>query len=325
MYVAISSDIDTLESIYQGRGCKRAGGYTYAEFDEGLERFARFLEPFRAKATLFVVGRDLQRPASRAIVRDLDAAGYEVANHTQTHAQGFRFLSTADQESEVAAMEEQCASLLGKRPVGFRSPGWNIGDAGAMLLKRRGYLYDSSVFPTVLAPLLKVLHWQAGWSRPAADRTTLGQRGYMWAPRLPYTSRRDALGRRGKDGIIELPVTVTPHLRIPVFATWLLATGLTHFRNCLRSVRAVDGWMQFQFHLSDFVDYQRDEYSGQVPDDAAGVYVPRALRMPLAQKVELFRRAMDLMAEAARFETLRDTATRVHTLHHGGEWEAQRG
>ena len=307
---SISSDIDTLESIYQGRGLTRPGGYSYAEFEAGLTEFHRVLEPFKAQATLFMVGRDLARESARPIVRAMHDAGHEIANHTMTHAQGFRLLSHEEQTREVAGMEEACVATIGQRPVGFRSPGWNIDDRGADLLRARGYLYDSSVFPTSLMPLLKAMHWRSTWSRERRDRTTMGRLSYVRAPRLPYRSRRGALGHRGSDGIFELPVTVTPVLRLPFFATWLLATGFGPFHSGLRRLRAEGAWIQFQFHLSDFVEYAVPEFEGQVPHPSSGVYVPQALRTPLADKVDLFRRAIAAIAEHYDFAVMRDVATR---------------
>jgi hypothetical protein len=65
------------------------------------------------------------------------------------------------------------------------------------------------------------------------------------------------------------------------------------------------------FHLSDFVDYTRPEFADQMPSGADGVYVPQALQVPLAQKVDLFRRAMDVLAESCRFSTLEAQARQM--------------
>src|SRR5436190_9435149 len=133
LLAALSSDIDTLESIYKGRGLRQSA-YTHDEFRIGLENFARFLEPFRVKATLFMVGRDLEQPRNADAARAMAAAGYEIANHTHTHAQGFRLLDADAQEHEIASMENACISATGTRPVGFRSPGWNMSDAALPIL-----------------------------------------------------------------------------------------------------------------------------------------------------------------------------------------------
>jgi peptidoglycan-N-acetylglucosamine deacetylase len=308
---AISSDIDTLQSIYGGRGCRRPGGYSHTELAIGLENFARFLERFGIKSTLFMVGQDFKYPHNAGVIRDVAAAGHEIANHTLTHAQGFRLLSAADKESELAGMEDACHAVIGQRPVGFRSPGWNVSDDAIPILKRRGYTYDSSIHPMSLTPLFKFLHWWNTSSRTGGDRTTLGQMNYMLAPLRPYRTAADALARRGADGLVELPLTVVPFVRAPFWATFLLATGYEIFARSYAMLKRLRFPIQYTFHLSDFVDYTTPELAVQVPAVSDGVYVPQALRVPMSVKLPLFERAVALMAEDYTFVTLREWAAEI--------------
>lgn len=304
LQAAITSDIDTLASIYKGKGCRRVGGYTYAELRMGLENFSRFLESYRIKATLFMVGNDFRQEANHGAIRSVASAGHEIANHTLTHAQGFRWLSPEEKAKEITGMERLCHEVTGVRPIGFRSPGWNIGDDAIPILERLGYRYDSSVHPTCLMPVLKFLHWRTHRRASSAERTTLGQWNYMFAPLGPYRASTSGLARRGDSGLVELPLTVVPFLRLPFWATFTLATGFEFFRASYRLLKTTGAAFQYQFHLSDFVDYSHSDLADQVPVDGQGVYVPRALRVPLGAKLTLFRRMMDLMAEDCRFVTL---------------------
>jgi len=306
---AVSCDVDTLASIYKGYGCKRHGGYTYAEFRMGLENLCRFLEPFGIKATLFMVGDDFRQHQNLAHIKAVVAEGHEIANHTFTHTQGFRLLRPTTKEKEIADMEEICMHVIGKRPVGFRSPGWNIADDALPILKRRGYAYDSSIFPSSLNPLLKVMHWHSMRSRSGEDRTTLGNLSYMLAPAQPYRTADSSLGHRGGNGLVEFPITVVPIVRLPFFATFLLATGLNVFRICYRTLKAMRWPIHYQFHLSDFVDYNHPDLDNQVPREN-GVYVPQALREPLQSKWELFTKALEIMVSDYTFTTLEKWAQR---------------
>jgi peptidoglycan-N-acetylglucosamine deacetylase len=301
---AITMDVDTLESIYKGQGCRRSSGYTHAEMRIGLENFSHFLEPYKANATLFMVGNDFRYPENIAPINAMAEAGNEIANHTLTHAQGFRLLSLAEKELELAGMEELCQQKIGCRPVGFRSPGWNIGDDALPILQRRGYLYDSSVFPTFLTPLLKTMHWYTMRSRAGIERTTLGHMKYMFAPVVPYRTSSTSLSERGDGGLIEFPVTVTPFFRLPFFATFLVSTGMGVFNMSLKAIRQLKRPLQFQFHLSDFVDYDHPDLADQVPIDGQGVYIPHALRMPLANKLAMFQQVMNAIAQDYEFNTL---------------------
>ena len=300
---AISVDIDTLASIYKGYGCRRPGGYTYAELRMGLEGLARFLEPYQIRSTLFMVGNDFKDPANRRIIMSMAASGHEIANHTMTHAQGFRLLSPDEKEAEIAGMEEICTKVIGRRPRGFRSPGWNIGDDALPILKRRGYLYDSSVHPTYLMPLLKFLHWRSMSSRNRIERTTMGHWKYMIAPIKPYRTSMRGFASKGSDGIMEFPLTVMPFIRLPFLATFLLATGLKLFKGTYELLKSMAYPIQFQFHLSDFVDYGHPDLVDQVPD-GNGVYVPQALRTSLTEKTKIFQKAMAIISEGYTFNTL---------------------
>jgi len=308
---AISSDIDTLYSIYGGRGCRRPGGYTGAEVRIGLENFSRFLEPFGVKATLFMVGYDFNQMPNHGAIRAVAAAGHEIANHTATHAQGFRMLSPAQKEAEISGMEDACHALIGRRPVGFRSPGWNVSDDAIEILERRGYLYDSSVHPLSLMPVFKFLHWWNTSSRTGGDRTTLGQMNYMLAPLKPYRTSADSFARRGAGGVVELPLTVVPIVRAPFWATFLLATGFDVFKRSYQLLKSLSYPIQYTFHLSDFVDYTHPDLADQVPAPGDGVYVPQALRVPLSKKLPLFQRALETIAADYEFSTLRDWAATV--------------
>jgi hypothetical protein len=254
-----------------------------------------------------MVGNDFKYPANHDAIREVAARGHEIANHTMTHFQGFRFLSPTEKESEIAGMEEICAHVIGQRPCGFRAPGWNIGDDALTILMRRGYLYDSSVHPTSFMPLLKFLHWRTMSSRSRAERTTMGHLKYMFAPIKPYRTDMTSFSQKGSDGIMEFPLTVMPFVRLPFFATFLLATGLNLFKVTFNLMKSMGCPLQFQFHLSDFVDYGHPELVDQVPD-GKGVYVPQALGTSMKEKMSIFQKAMDVIAEGYSFITLEEWA-----------------
>jgi len=310
LFAAISCDIDTLASIYKGQGCRRPGGYTYSEFSMGLENFSRFLEPFGIKSTLFMVGNDFKHKVNHGAIRSMSSQNHEIANHTMTHAQGFRLLSLEEKETEIAGMEDICEQVTGRRPRGFRSPGWNIGDDALLILKRRGYWYDSSVHPPSLMPILKFLHWYSMSSRKGDERTTMGHMRYMFASPKPYRTNMQSLAVKGKDGIIEFPVTVTPLIRLPFFATFLLATGIGVFERSYQALKTFRFPIQFMFHLSDFVDYSHPDLADQVPA-MGGIYVPQALRTSLDQKLTLFRKALDTLAGNYTFSTLAEWSEKM--------------
>ncbi len=308
---AISIDVDTLASIYKGQGLTRPGGYTYVEFRSGMENLARFFEKWNIQTTLFMVGNDFQYAPNLPAIRAAQRGGHEIANHSMTHPQGFRWLSAPEKEREIESMSEICRQVTGRRPLGFRSPGWNIDDSAIPILKKAGYRYDSSVFPTALMPLMKFAHWRSMSRQPAPARTTMGQMNYLCAPLRPYKTSSRSLARRGEDGLIEFPLSVSPLLRLPFFATFLLFSGLDFNRLLYRRIRARGLPINFQMHLSDFVDYSLPELEGQMPASGTGTYLPQALHTPLAKKLAVFGAMLETIAADYQFITLAQWAERM--------------
>ena len=307
----ISIDVDTLSSIYKGLGCTRPGGYTYVEFRTGIEAMADFFDGYNIKTTMFMVGNDFKFEGNHGHIRDIHQAGHEIANHSMTHPQGFRWLSAQEKENELQSMGDICEQVTGQRPVGFRSPGWNVDDATIPVLKKLNYLYESSVFPTFLMPVMKFAHWRSMSSQPKPNRTTMGMGKYMFAPIRPYKTSAASLSQKGSDGLFEFPISVTPILRIPFFATLLLASGAGIYGILYRQIRRFGLPVHFQMHLSDFVDYSLPEFSDQMPAGNSGTYVPQALSTPLEKKLEIFRTMIEQILTDYEFITLRQWSQKL--------------
>ncbi|MBI1971525.1 MAG: polysaccharide deacetylase family protein [Candidatus Wildermuthbacteria bacterium] len=305
---SISIDIDTLKTHFKGFGLKR-GEYDFSDFREGMKNFLDFLDPFNIKATFFIVGRDLLVEQNIPILREAVRRGHEIANHTMNHVQGFRLLSSREKEKEVELSERLIEQHVGQRPVGFRNPGWNINNDMVEILGRRGYLYDSSIFPSFLNPLLKLMHYRAMSDRPFPDRTTLGRMEYMFAPVRPYHPSLSSFSKKGTAPLIEFPLPVVPGIRVPFFATFLLKTGLPFFKISYAALKALKRPIIYEFHLFDFVDFEQPHFIDQIPSKAqAGSYIPQSIHTPFAVKHDLFRRAVEIMAKDYQFDTIEHLA-----------------
>jgi hypothetical protein len=309
----ISVDVDSLSSIYKGHGCSLPGGYTFVEFRTGLENLSNFFSKYAIKTTMFMVGNDFLYKKNHASIKEIANNGHEIANHSMTHPQGFRWLLEKEKEMELDSMSDICWEVTGKRPVGFRSPGWNIDDATLPVLNKLKYVYDSSVFPTSLMPLMKFAHWSSMSKQKKQDRTTMGQTSYMFSPLSPYHVSDYSLGKRGDNSLIEFPISVSPYLRVPFFATLFLITGIRFYRKLYRSIRAAGLPVHFQMHLSDFIDYSIPELKDQMPGNKKGMYIPQSLHTPLSRKLDLFSELIDLIAPDYSFITLDQWAKRIRS------------
>jgi peptidoglycan/xylan/chitin deacetylase (PgdA/CDA1 family) len=111
----------------------------------GLPRILQFLEARDIKATFFVPSANVERyeTAFHPIVE----AGHEIGGHGHEH-ENLNDLK-GDPETEAAILETSLAVLqqrLGVRPVGYRSPSWDMNAATPGLLQQFGFKYDSSLF-----------------------------------------------------------------------------------------------------------------------------------------------------------------------------------
>ncbi|MBI4588626.1 MAG: polysaccharide deacetylase [Candidatus Rokubacteria bacterium] len=121
----------------------------------GLPRILALLERYGLPATIFVPGITAERYPD--LVRRARDAGHEVGHHGYLHVSP----ATQTEEEERAALEkglEVLQKLTGERPLGYRSPSWELSRHSLRLLAEYGFLYDSSL-----------MAWDAPYFVPADD------------------------------------------------------------------------------------------------------------------------------------------------------------
>ena len=100
------------------------GGRIFLTFDDGPDpewtpRVLDLLAANGARATFFVIGRAAQ--AHAAVVRQIAAAGHEIANHSWSHRHPWS-MSARAARGEVRAGAAAIADLMGRAPKHFRPP-----------------------------------------------------------------------------------------------------------------------------------------------------------------------------------------------------------
>jgi peptidoglycan/xylan/chitin deacetylase (PgdA/CDA1 family) len=108
----------------------------------GVPRLLGLLERHGIRSTFFVPGYTAHRYP--AVVKDIVAAGHEVAHHGYLHEQP----TAVSAEEEAANLDRGLQALeevAGVRPVGYRAPMWDLSWRSPALLAERGFLYDSSL------------------------------------------------------------------------------------------------------------------------------------------------------------------------------------
>jgi peptidoglycan/xylan/chitin deacetylase (PgdA/CDA1 family) len=111
----------------------------HASVTRTLPRILELLDELGLRATFFVEG--LNTELYPETLRELDAAGHEVAYHGWRHERWADLDPAAERESlerGVRAMDG-----LGLRPTGFRPPGGELTPATLALLRAHGFSYCS--------------------------------------------------------------------------------------------------------------------------------------------------------------------------------------
>jgi len=100
-----------------------------------------------SKATFFVVGQlARQQPG---LVKDIHAAGHEIASHSWEHRRVHSLTPAAFRE-DTRQSKDVLEQITGEAVVGYRAPTFSVVRQTAWaldVLAEEGFLYDSSIYP----------------------------------------------------------------------------------------------------------------------------------------------------------------------------------
>ena len=250
--------------------------------ESSIPRYLDLFDKFDIKATFFLIGRDGEISEKAKLIRELSKAGHEIANHTYSHHFGFRKCSWQQKLAEIRKGSEIIEKITGKKPTGFKAPGYDFDGNTLLALEKEGYKYDSSMIPTFVYPLMmKAAHVISG-----GVKRTHGPR-WKWAlaPNYPYhPSSRNEM-KKGKLSIMELPCTVTPFFRLPFHATFALRLGLPYFLPAYKLGKLAGTPLNYEFHALDLADDLKD------------LRLPHARGLPLQKRYILSKKILKIMSQ----------------------------
>jgi peptidoglycan-N-acetylglucosamine deacetylase len=290
--IAVSVDLDGIGCYYRihGLGEPPPPPLRQIVLRNCLPRFLELFDRHAIKATFFVVGADLtDDPEGRALLAAAARAGHELANHTHTHPYDFTRLPRAEMAAEIDRAHAAIAEVAGRPPVGFRAPGYAINRQVLELLIERRYSYDSSVFPSPPYYVAKALVMGAMRLLGRRSASVLDDPRAPFAPRAPYRPHPAGPYTRAgaTDGLLEIPIAVTPLVRLHVIGTSLIVAP-DWLRRRMVSASLGRGLFNLELHGIDLADAE--------PDGVPAALVARQpdLRRSLAHKLRVFE---DLFTE----------------------------
>ena len=155
---SVSLDLDNQWSYMKTHG--DAGWEAFPSYlDTVVPRVLGFLAARKLTITFFIVGQDAALDRNREPLAALSAAGHEIGNHSFHHEPWLHRYSREQVDDEIARAEEHIERATGRRPIGFRGPGFSVSPAVLDVLVRRGYRYDASTFPTFIGPLARAYYF----------------------------------------------------------------------------------------------------------------------------------------------------------------------
>ena len=175
------------------------------------------------------------------------------------------------QPQDIARCRERLHELTGRTPQGWRQP--RMFPVSNSELKRCGYIYNSSLNPAFIP----------------------GRYMHLSEPRTPF---------RTKKGLLQIPASVTPYFRFPLFWLAMHTLPMWLYKHWCRWTLRHDGQFVTYFHPWEF--YELNEHPEfhlpLIIRHNSGATLQRRLR----ELIESFK------AEGAEFITYTEFATLMH-------------
>jgi len=277
------------------------GPSAHAAYDRCVPRLTEWLDDESIRATFFAIGKDLERDENCETISALQLAGHEVANHSYHHRYDLTRRTPAEIQEDVERGADAIERACGKRPIGFRAPGYTVTDALFNALDRAGVGYDSSVFPCPSYYAAKVATLAGIRLRGRKSTSILDTPFVLRAPREPYRVGKP-YWRRG-NGLLELPIGVTP-LQLPYIGTSLVLGGEKIAARLTRQMLGRE-LINLELHAIDAADATEDGLATLAPHRAD-------LRRTAADKLGSLRAAIEVIRDAGyELVTLEEAARRI--------------
>ena len=258
-----------------------------------IDRIVDLLGDLGLPLTVFTVGRDLVEDEDCDAIRSFDRLpSWEPANHSLNHLPWMHTMEEAEIADEIEITGQRILDVTGRRPLGFRGPGFSCPPEVLGVLARNDYLYDASVFPTSIAPIARTVFLLKtdlkGEQREKAKKLYGGFRS-LRQPNRPFERRM------GDRCLWEVPVTTMPWTRLPIhfsyftyLASFSTLAAKAYFASAIRLCQLTNTPPSLLLHPPDFLGQE---------DDSDMAYFP-AMNMPRREKLAIVRWGLKTFAEA---------------------------
>lgn len=254
MIANLSIDLDNKWAYLKTAG-KLDGSSLPTYLAEVTPHIVSLLANAGAKATIFVVGRDLLCDEGRSAIQCFQKAGHRIGNHSYEHDPWLHQMDAVRLEHEIGDTHRMMVEAGAVAPIGFRGPGFSDSPLVHEILKKYGYRYLASSFPSSVGPMARAYYRMTTKVKADEDRQEMfGTWRNMLAANRPYRMTG------ASEGLWMFPVTVQPLTRLPFHFTYLFflagrSPGLSrlYFRMSVNLCRSLRVSPSLLMHPLDFL------------------------------------------------------------------------
>jgi peptidoglycan/xylan/chitin deacetylase (PgdA/CDA1 family) len=248
--VCLSFDTDTEAPLLRD-GTTSPTSLSASDFgaESGIRRIVDMLDRNQVPATFFMTGVDaMLHPDEVTAIRK--SGRNEIGVHGWIHEFPPR-LADGEEERLLDKAIDYLTKVSGKKPVGYRAPSWAFSNVTLDLIRKKGFLYDSSLQALDEPYEIRSKGEDTGIVELAIDWTLtetpyLGQNGHMPSPELLYQLYQAEFDGAYKEGTTFI-LTLHPYLsghrapmqRLEAFVAYMKSKPGVWFATCEQVARYV--------------------------------------------------------------------------------------
>lgn len=250
-------------------------------YETSFNRIFNFLDKLGIKASFFIVGEELNGSERiQNMIKKAHLSGHSIENHSYTHPFGLANLNDEEIAEEITRCNDIIFKITGRRPEGFRAPGYSIDTRIINILRKCGFKYDSSGFWSVMNPILAYGH-------KYLFKNGLKNEGFGYvSAKLPhelYTpDEKDWQIKSDQNGsFIEIPLPRTKFFGLPFYNNINLWAPAPYSWFIANTIRRHD--LVYIFHAIEFVDL-----SDRIPNELSShpnIKIPVKDKMLRSEKI----------------------------------------
>lgn len=307
---SLSLDLDNQWSYMKTHG--DAGWDAFPSYlDVVVPRVLSFLKERDLKITFFIVGQDAALEKNREAIASIAAAGHEIGNHSFNHEPWLHLYSKEQLVEEFENTESAIHHVTGKRPVGFRGPGYSLSPTVLEVLGERGYEYDCSLLPTYIAPLARAYYFLK--SPKMTDEEREKRKKLFGKLSDGFQSLNAHMITAAGREMVEIPVTTFPVVKTPIHVSYLVymstfsrAAALTYWRSALAMCRATGVEPSLLLHPLDFLSGEDAPELGFFPGMNVGIDEKLAF---VSDALGIYANHFNVVNMRAHADSVRNTLT----------------